>query len=327
MAKAKLKLLYLAKIFSEETDDENGLTMPQIIEKLRGYDINADRKTLYQDFEELRQFGFDLISEQIGHNTYYFLGGRTFELPELKLLVDSVQSAKFITDKKSHELIRKLESLVSKHQAQQLHRQVIITGRIKTMNEAVYYNIDQLHDAIGNDTQITFQYYQWNVRKELELRHNGDRYQVSPWALCWDDEKYYLIAYDADDDKIKHYRVDKMLNIEPLKEPRKGKERFKAFNMPKYAKSVFGMFGGEETPVILQAKNYMVGILMDRFGKDIPLVPIDSEHFEARVNVAISPQFFGWIMALGKDIAIVGPEPVLRKMRSEVERLKEQYKV
>jgi len=326
MAKAKLKLLYLAKIFSEETDDAHGLTLPQIVEKLEIYGIKADRKTLYQDFEELRQFGYDLISEQVGHNTYYYLGARDFELPELKLLVDSVQAAKFITDKKSHELIRKLESLVSRYQAQQLHRQVFITGRVKAMNESIYYNIDKLHEAINLDQQIRFQYYQWNVKKEMELRHGGDWYHVSPWALSWDDEKYYLVAYDSKDDKIKHYRVDKMLNIEAIDEARKGKERFKAFDMARYSKSLFGMFGGEETSVILQGENHMVGILMDRFGKDIPLVSIDENHFEAKVNVAISSQFFGWVMALGKGMTITGPEPVLRKMREEVARLSEQYK-
>ena len=325
MAKAKLKMLYLAKIFSEETDDMHGLTMPQIIEKLEQYDIKADRKTLYQDFEELRQFGYDLISEQVGHNTYYYLGARDFELPELKLLVDSVQAAKFITDKKSHELIRKLEALVSRHQAQQLHRQVFINGRVKAMNESIYYNIDKLHEAINSDCRIRFQYYQWNVRKEMELRHNGGWYHVSPWALSWDDEKYYLVAYDSNDDKIKHYRVDKMLNIEAVDGAREGKDHFKAFDMAKYSKSLFGMFGGSETAVILQGENHMVGILMDRFGKDIPLVSIDDDHFEAKVNVAVSPQFFGWIMALGKGITITGPEPVVRKMREEVRRLQRQY--
>lgn len=325
MAKAKLKLLYLAKIFSEETDDAHGLTLPQIAEKLESYGIKADRKTLYQDFEELRQFGYDLIREQVGHDTIYFLGARDFELPELKLLVDSVQAAKFITDKKSHELIHKLESLVSRHQAQQLQRQVFITGRVKAMNESIYYNIDRLHEAINSDCQIRFHYYQWNVRKEMELRRKGAWYCVSPWALSWDDEKYYLVAYDAEDGKIKHYRVDKMLNIEALQAPRQGKEYFKSFDMPKYSKTLFGMFGGEEKSVILQGENYMVNVLMDRFGKDIPIVPIDENHFEAKVNVAVSTQFFGWIMALGRGISITGPEPILRRMREEVRRLQQQY--
>ena len=260
----KLKMLYLVRLFSELTDDEHGLTMPQIIEKLAAWGVNADRKTLYMDFEELRRYGLDLLSEKAGHQTVYFLGAREFELPELKLLVDSVQAAKFITDKKSRELIRKLEGLVSTHQARQLHRQVLISGRVKTMNESIYYNIDKLHGAINADAQIRFQYYQWNVNKEMELRRGGAVYQVSPWALIWDDENYYLVAYDSADSRIKHYRVDKMLRIRALNERRLGRDTFRAFDMARYAKSLFGMYGGEQVSVILRGENRMVGVLMDR---------------------------------------------------------------
>jgi len=325
MAKGKLKLLYLAKLFMEETDDEHGLTLQQIVDRLAALEISAERKTLYQDFEELRQFGLDIISEKDGHSTLYHIGAREFELPELKLLVDSVQSAKFITDRKSRELIRKLESLVSRHQAQQLHRQVLIAGRVKTMNESIYYNIDKLHGAINADAQISFQYCQWNVQKETVLRRNGAWYQVSPWALLWDDENYYLVAYDAGDDKIKHYRVDKMLRIRLREEKRLGKERFKAFDTARYAKTLFGMFGGEETAVTLEGDASMVGVIIDRFGKDIPLVPLEGDRFEAKVNVAISSQFFGWIMGLGGGVRITGPEPVLHKLQDEVRRLSAQY--
>lgn len=324
-ANQKLKMLYLAKIFSEQTDENHALTMQEIIFKLNGYDVTADRKTLYLDFEELRHFGLDLISEQRGHSTYYYLGARDFELPELKLLVDSVQAAKFITDKKSRELIRKLEGLVNTQQAQQLHRQVLISGRVKTMNESIYYNIDKLHAAINGNTQIQFQYYQWNVKKEMELRRKGAWYQVSPWCLSWDDENYYLVAYDAADDMIKHYRVDKMLHIKHTNEVRKGQAQFREFDVARYAKSLFGMYGGKETSVTLEGNNDMVGILIDRFGKDIAIVPIDEDSFEANVTVAVSPQFFGWIMALGKGIRITGPAPVVKKMRAEIQRLARQY--
>lgn len=324
-ANQKLKLLYLAKIFTEQTDEDHALTLAEIITKLNGYDVTADRKTLYLDFEELRHFGMDIISDQRGRNIYYYLGARDFELPELKLLVDSVQAAKFITDRKSRELIRKLEGLVNTQQAQQLHRQVIIAGRIKTMNESIYYNIDKLHTAINANVQIKFQYYQWNVKKEMELRKRGAWYQVSPWCLTWDDENYYLVAYDALDDMIKHYRVDKMLKITATTEARVGQDRFKEFDMAHYAKSLFGMFGGEETSVTLEGDNSLVGVLIDRFGKDISIVPIDETRFEAKVTVAVSPQFFGWVMALGRGIRITGPTPVVKKMRAEAKRLMEQY--
>ncbi|MGX8705220.1 MAG: helix-turn-helix transcriptional regulator [bacterium] len=325
MAKGKLKMLFLARIFMQETDDEHRLTLQQIADRLGEHDIRADRKTLYQDFEELRQFGFDIISEQIGHNTYYHLGARDFELPELKLLVDSVQAARFITDRKSRALIRKLEGLTSRYRAQQLQRQVLITGRVKAMNESIYYNIDKLHEAINEDRQISFQYCQWNINKEMKPRRKGQWYQVSPWALCWTDDKYYLVAYDDDARMIKYYRVDKMQRITIVEDARLGQERFKAFDIARYAKSMFGMFTGDETEVILQGENSMIGVLIDRFGKDIPLSAVDEDHFEAKVSVALSAQFLGWIMSLGRDIRITGPEAVVQRMRDEIRRLSEQY--
>ncbi len=172
----KLKMLYLVKILSEETDDLHALTMAQILEKMADYGVNADRKTIYVDLDELRKFGFDILSEKEGKHYYYHLGSREFELPELKLLVDSVQSAKFITDKKSQELIKKLESLVSKYEGKQLQRQVVISGRVKTMNESIYYNVDQIHEAIGKECQIQFKYFQWNIKKDMQLRKNGSIY-------------------------------------------------------------------------------------------------------------------------------------------------------
>ena len=323
----KLKMLYLLKIFSEETDDLHPLTMPEIISKLAAYGVNANRKTLYLDFEELRNFGVDIISNKVGRDCYYNIGSRDFELPELKRLVDSVQSSKFITDRKSTELIKKLESLVSKYEGKQLQRQVVISGRVKAMNESIYYNVDKLHEAIGAGCQIRFKYYQWNVDKQMELRKDGAWYQVSPWALMWDDEYYYLVAFDAGDGKIKHYRVDKMLSISVTKEKRLGQEQFKRFDMPRYTKSLFGMYGGEQVKVMLEARNDMVGVIIDRFGKDVLIAPVDSERFRVNVDVCLSNQFLGWIMAVGDGVKIVGPDKVVEKMRAEVRRLAEQYGV
>ena len=321
----KLKLLYLIKIFTEDTDDQHALTLPQIVEKLDAYGVSAERKTLYQDFELLRDFGFDIIGQQARRNFYYHMGNRRFELPELKLLVDSVQSAKFITDKKSNALIKKLEGMVSKYEARKLQRQVIISGRIKAMNESIYYNVDKLHEAIGTDRQIRFKYFRWNIKKEMELRKDGAWYQVSPWALMWDDENYYLVGYDTEDGKIKHYRVDKMWRISVADRKREGKEQFKAFNMPRYTKSLFGMFGGEEVKVTLEAENGMVGILLDRFGKDIPVKPVDADHFRTSVVVAVSSQFLGWIMALGDGVKIIGPDKVVARMKEEIRLISKMY--
>lgn len=194
----KLKLLYLLKIFTEETDENHMLTMPQIIDRLADYGIHADRKTLYLDFAELNKMDeVEIVTVKEGRNTYYHMGSRLFELPELKLLVDSVQAAKFITDRKSDMLIHKLEHLVSRYEAKQLQRQVLIAGRVKTPNKSIYYNVDEIYCAIGTNRQITFHYFQWNVKKEQVLRHDGALYHVSPWCLVWDDEYYYLIGYES----------------------------------------------------------------------------------------------------------------------------------
>ena len=322
----KLKMLYLVQLFSRETDDTHKLTMPEIIAKLATEGVNADRKTLYQDFEELRRFGFDIISEKDGRNFYYYLGSRDFELPELKLLVDSVQSAKFITDKKSDQLIKKLESLVSKYEGSQLHRQVIISGRVKTMNESIYYNVDKIHAAIGEDRQIRFKYFDWNLKKEMEPRYDGKWYQLSPWALMWDDEKYYLVAYDSKHETIIHYRVDKMTQIGILDEKREGHEAFRKFNIAHYTNTLFGMFAGDETKVTIEAENRLVSVFIDRFGKDIIIAPIDEDHFRTTVTVAVSKQFFGWIMGIDGDVRVVAPDSVVKQIKEELKRLTERYK-
>lgn len=321
----KLKLLYLAKMFMEETDDQHGLSRQEIIDRLNAYDISADRKTLYSDLEELRAFGIDIITENKGKDWTYHIGEREFELAELKLLVDSVQSARFITEKKSRTLIKKLESLVSRHEAKQLHRQVLISGRVKTMNESIYYNVDKIHTAINADSRIRFQYFQWNVRKEMVLRHDGAWYDISPWALVWDNENYYLIGYDSASCQIRHYRVDKMLKISATDQKREGKEAFSCIDIPAYSRQLFGMYGGEETRVSLEAADHMAGILIDRFGQEIRIIPGDSGTFTAYVNVAVSPQFLGWVSSLGKDVRITGPEKVVKMMREEGTRLLEQY--
>ncbi|MBR0160197.1 MAG: WYL domain-containing transcriptional regulator [Oscillospiraceae bacterium] len=321
----KLKMLYLLRVLSEETDDRHALSAKEIIRKLELLGVNVDRKTLYKDLGLLEDYGLEIIREQNGRDVLYHLATRTFELPELKLLVDAVQSSRFITQKKSRELIRKLESLTSAEEAKHLHRQVLITGRIKSMNESIYYIVDRLHEAISNGKQIRFRYYRWNVRKEMELRRDGAWYQVSPWCLLWDDENYYLVAFDAADQKIKHYRVDKIVQLSITGEARDGKAQFRQFDAASYSRSQFGMFGGEMTRVSLEGRNEMVGPLIDRFGKDISITPQDAERFTAQVEVQASRHFLAWIIALGDGIRITGPEELVARMRLEAERLQNAY--
>lgn len=310
----KLKLLHLCQYLLRHTDEAHPVTIAQIIEYLARQDISAERKSLYDDMEALRLFGMDVQSVRTGSVTGYFIGEREFQLPELKLLVDSVQSSKFITGKKSLELIEKLENLTSEHDARQLHRQVFVRGRIKTMNESIYYLVDDIYSAIDGNRAITFRYYEWNPARERVFRHGGKRYSVSPWAMLWDDENYYLIAYDHDGDMLKHFRVDKMTAIRRTEEPRRGEAAFRAHDMSAYSDTHFGMFSGAVEKVRLEFENTLAGPVIDRFGTDLPLIPTDENHFSVTINAAVNVQFFGWLCGFGRRVRILGPHSAAEAM-------------
>ncbi len=324
-ANQKLKLYYLARIMTELTDDEHMLTMPQIRKELETYGVTADRKSLYDDMEALRVLGIDVIGEKVGRNFFYHVGEKQFDIAELKLLVDAIQSSKFITEKKSNELIRKLTGMASKYEGAQLKRQVVVSGRVKTMNESIYYHVDDVHRAIAENKQISFEYMKWTVDKTMEKRRDRP-YTVSPWALTWDDENYYLIAYDADADCIKHFRVDKIASIRILDEYRAGREKFREFDIASYTKMNFGMFAGEKTRVSIAFADEFAGVLLDRFGKGITIIPGDLPGWsETSVIVSLSDQFFGWIFALGTNVRITGPKSVQDRFAQELERLTKLY--
>ena len=323
----KYKFMYLMRVMLEKTDDEHSLTMSQIMDELEKYGVTAERKSVYSDFQDMTdKFDVEIIKEQVGKETRYHVGARDFELAEVKLLIDAIQSSKFITVSKSRELIKKIKHLVSDHQAGQLQRQVYMNDRAKSMNESVYYNVDDIHTAINSNSKIRFKYYKWDITKTLVPRHNDEFLEVSPWALAWADENYYLVAYDEWDGKIKHYRVDKMMKIALTGEPRAGKELFENFDMGKYSKSTFGMYSGTEKLVKIRFKNHMCGVFLDRFGKDLTFHSAGDDTSEFFVTVNVSPQFFGWIFSLGPDVQIVGPEEVVAGMREWGERVMGMYK-
>ena len=321
----KFKIYRLAQIMLEKTDDDHYITMPEILSSLEAYGVTADRKSIYNDLRDLEVLGIEVEGEPVGGRYHYHVLNRPFELPELKLLVDAIQSSKFITERKTNALIKKLEQLVSQYEAVKLQRQVYVSGRIKTMNESIYYTVDAIHNAISENKKIRFQYYQWNVKKEMELRHGGAFYHISPWGLSWDDENYYLVGYDSESDTLKHYRVDKMLHIQMSDEKREGQEHFERLNMADYAKKSFGMFGGKEQKVKLLVKNELAGVMIDRFGKDIMMIPKEEKYFTVNVDVHISNQFLGWVFSLGDGVKIISPDEVVEQMKQEVERLQQQY--
>lgn len=315
----KFKFTYLMRVMLEKTDDDHALTMAQIMEELEKYDVTAERKSIYADFADMTErFGIEIIKEQVGRETYYHVGSREFELAEVKLLVDAIQSSRFITQTKSRELIAKIKGFVSEYQGKTLQRQVFIDDRVKTMNESVFYNVDEVYTAINENKKIRFKYYKWDINKKLVARRNGEWFVLSPWGLTWADENYYMIAFDEWDGKVKSYRVDKMMRISVTDEKRVGQKEFKEYDMANISKATFGMYGGPKRRVKLQFENSMCGVLLDRFGKDIAFHPVDEDHSEFYVDVNVSPHFFGWLFGMGTKVKLVGPEDVKEQLREYV---------
>ena len=315
----KLKLIYLKDYLEHYSDEDHPVSVADMIAHLEKNEINAERKSIYDDLEVLQTYGMDIIKLRQGKSTLYYLGKREFELPELKLMVDSVQSSKFITQKKTLSLIKKIENLASVHQAQSLNRQVFVKSRIKSMNESIYYNVDDIHNGIAQNKQIQFHYFEYTVEKKQRLRHDGAFYQVSPFALTWDDENYYMVAYDSKAQCIKHFRVDKMRDISLTDVERDGMRIYAALDMGLYAKKVFGMFSGEEESVQLRFDNSLVGAVLDRLGQDVILVPDGEKHFTVRTNIVVSPQFFAWVVGFGTMAQILAPQSVVNRMREHLD--------
>ncbi len=315
---SKARLLALKRILERRTDERHPLTVPKLIAELERLDIPAERKAVYDDIRALQEDGLDIINDQHG----YYVGSRQFQLSELKLLVDAVQSSKFITQRKSDELIAQLAALSSEHEEAELRRQVHVAGRIKSMNETIYYNIDSLSSAIAQRKQVSFRYFNWQVSFEgssrfvKSFRREGARYRTSPWALFWASENYYLVAYDEDSGTPRHYRVDKMEDIRTEREPRLGTDVLGDFDPAEYSREVFGMFGGEARSLIIRFKEQLAGVVADRFGLDVFVSSDSPGWFRARVEAVASPQFFGWLAALEGGAEIAAPDDIRDEYRA-----------
>lgn len=318
----KLKLLYLKKMLEEQSDELHPLNTQQILDYLAAHDIKAERKAIYNDILCLQDFGMDILHKP-GRNGGYYLASREFELPELKLLVDAVQSSKFLTSKKSMQLITKLSQLASNHEAGSLKRQVVVSGRVKTMNESIYYNVDRLHEAIAQNSQIRFRYFEWGADGK---RHDRPGiYEASPYGLIWDDENYYLVAHSLRHG-ITHYRVDKMTNIETTGTPRYMDPEAKNLSAAAYGRNVFGMFGRETTTVRMRFHKNLAGVVIDRFGQDTMLIPDGDEHFIFSMDIAVSPLFLGWLAGFGDRAKILSPQSVIDQFLALCEPSVRQYK-
>lgn len=317
-ANQKKKLFFILRFLERESDENHPVSTERLIEYLASNDIRAERKSIYDDVHALQDLGYDVVA--CGRKGYY-LGSREFELPELKLLVDAVQSSKFLTERKSHQLIKKLEQFCSRHEGGKLQRQVHVIDRVKTMNESVLYLVDTIHEAIGENRQISFRYMTWNGEKKLVPRHGGKRYLVSPFMLMWEEENYYLVAYDEEAKGRRYYRVDKMANIKIEKAKRTLCKEFSAQNAALLSKKTFGMYDGEEERVRLAFPESLLGVVLDRFGTEVILVSKGDNLYEAAVDVQVSQQFFGWVCGVS-DVKICGPQWVAEQYK---EHLKKQH--
>ncbi len=312
----RLKIIYLKEILEEYTDENTFITMEEILSLLEKRGVTAERKSIYTDIEALRETGMDI---ELVRKNGYRLKNRTFSPSELKLLVDAVQASKFITEKKSNQLIKKLESLTSKNNAGELQHSVIMRERIKTMNESVFLNVDSIQLAIGKNKQISFKYFEWDMNKNRVFRNDGKRYTVSPRALTWDDENYYLLAFDEDAGIIKHFRVDKMTAILMLDASRTGTGNNR-FDTADYSKKMFGMFGGETKKIKLRCDKSVVGVFIDRFGEGLIITP-DGDCFEAIIEAAVSPVFLAWLMQFGDRVQVLSPESVRDELVNTVQKI------
>lgn len=319
----KLKLLYLKQFFEEKTDKQHPAVMEDIRKYLKEHEVEAERKSIGSDLDALEQFGMSVRDVDKLRNKKYYLEEREFKPSEVKMILDSVASSKFLSENKSRELMKKLGTLVNEYHRHELNRQVKVAGRIKTMNENTTNILDYIHAAIAADKTVRFKYFHYNVNKEREFTRDGKFYEVSPWVVLYDNSYYYLLAYVDDD--IRTFRVDRMANPGMGSKERQGKEQFEAFDLGQYMKSTFGMFNGKEEKVEILFHNSLIDTVIDKFGKEVWLTPVDNYHFKITVPVAVSPQFFGWIFGLGGKATILGPKSVVKKMKDMIENVYEKY--
>lgn len=319
--KQKLKLYYIIEIFKKQTDEDHPISITEIIRQLAQAGIKAERKSIYRDFEAMAMLGYEIVPVHTKQFKYY-LANPDFKLAELRLLVDAVQSSRFLTKKKSNDIIRKLEGLVNIYDAERLQSQVYVANRIKTLSESVYLNVDKIHYAIQDNSKISFQYFDWDINKKRVFRRNGSKYTISPWALIWNNENYYLIGYETETQLIKHYRVDRMSSIDIRSARRDGRKVFNNIDISEYSRKFFGMYNGDIVSVTLNCSEEVTNAVIDKFGSDVRFVPqLDGKTFNITVDVAVSPVFLSWIFMFGGKIKILSPESVAGELKEMAEKI------
>lgn len=308
----KLKILYIMKIFWDRTDREHAISVREIVSILRSWGIRAERKTIYDDIEALRYFGLKIGNRRLNGAGYY-LEDRAFELPELKFLMDAVQSSRLITEEQTQELVKKLEKLASDPERRKLQNQILKETGVKTPNKEIYTNVKKIYDAAAENCQISFQYYEWTLAKKMCVKNNGQRYRVSPWKMMWDHDRYYLLGIDENSGIARHYRVDRIKEVKLEKESRNGAAIFRDFDLGKFSVGTFGMSGRKDALVKLEFENSVISEVMEYFGQEAVILPSDEEHFTFQGHVCVGREFFGWLAGFGKSVKILLPEKIRRE--------------
>ena len=338
MAKAfgeKLKILYLKDYLLKYSDENHPVTLQNILSHLADLEIPAERKSIYRDLKILGKgnssdssgkddcagYGMDIVKKK----DQYYVRTRDFTLQEVKILIDMVQSSNSITKRKTAELIQKISALVSVHEAKTLNRTVYVRNRVKVMNESVYRNVDKISEAINNDEVLHFQYFTYNLQKQKELRHQGKKHIVSPFALIWVDQNYYLLGYNHEYREIRPFRVDRMTAVTTVTGPRQGKKDFEKIDIATFTTKVFHMYTGEIKLVQMRFQKFLVDAVIDRFGEDVMLSADGEDAFTVSTEVAVSPQFYGWLAGFGKSAEILAPESVRHGMAEHIREMMALY--
>ena len=317
VAEAKPRVLCLLKLLEKYTDEEHQLTTSELSSLLeKEYGLTVHRITFKKDIEALQAMGYDIVETRSSQNKY-FLGSREFELPELKLLIDAVESSKFITSTKSKELIEKIHNLTSIHQVEKLKRNNYVVKNVKPNNEQIYYIVDAINDAINANKQISFQYYDYTGLKKKVLKNKGEIYKLSPYHLVWNGDYYYVLGYSEKREKVISFRVDRIANVPNILE----KDSIPTpnnFDLNEFTRSVFFMYGGDKVKVNLRCENGLMKTIIDRFGEDVTTLAYDMESFRVVVDVETSPTFYGWVFGFGGRIEILGPKNIKQEFEQMV---------
>ena len=324
LSRQKQKLLFMKQLFERRTDDKHTLTGNRLIEILGENGIKAERKTIYDDIKTLSDSGMAIETTKDGHSNAYYLADRLFQDEELYVLADAVASSRFLTQKKSRELIRKLQQLTSDYKAKDLRRVVYVENRTKTFNEQIYYAINKIQEGIFTQSQIRFKYFEYTVEKRKQLKHGGEVYTVSPYALVWENENYYLVCYSEKHDNISRFRVDRMTQVEMTELPRRellDEEQDIVTNL----QSIYGMYGGEIMELKLQFDNSLINVVMDRFGEKTICHKNSDETFYINREVQIAPTFWGWLFQFGDKAKVLAPAEAVEIAKKEIKKISDNY--